>query len=137
MEESHPAHLHLPHQISRQPLPQMQNISTPLQWAYCMFTYIAVACDDDRIREMLTYAHIVLHLTQKHGGAGWLEYNQTFRQQAASDSTTKWNAVNPSLMASSARPRLIRFSYINLLSPLSGGGPQSPGLCHVDSRPIP
>ncbi len=66
MEESNPAHL--PQWMSRQSLPQMRNISTPLQWAYCMFTYIAVTCDDVRIRDMLAYAHIVLHLAQKGPG---------------------------------------------------------------------
>ena len=48
----------------------------------------------------MTYTRLVLHLAQKHGGTGWLDYDHTFRAQAAATPTTPWNAINPSLMAS-------------------------------------
>ena len=85
---------------TNQPLPHMRNITTPLQWIYCMLTYIAVRCPDEATRDRLSYARLVLHLAQKHGGQGWLDYDGTFRAQAASDPTLKWNAINSSLMAS-------------------------------------
>ena len=85
---------------TNQPLPHMRNITTPLQWIYCMLTYVAVRCPDEATRDRLAYARLVLHLAQKHGGQGWLDYDSTFRAQAASDPTLKWNAINPSLMAS-------------------------------------
>ena len=82
------------------PLPQMRNISTPLQWVYCMLIYMAVRCPDNQTRDMLTYTRLVLHLAQKHGGSGWLDYDKTFRLQAASNPSLRWNVINPSLMAS-------------------------------------
>ncbi len=63
-------------------IPQMRNVSTPLKWAYSMFTYISVVCKDEKTCDMLAYAHII---AQKHGGSGWLEYDHTFRQQATAD----------------------------------------------------
>ena len=41
------------------PLPQLRNISTPLQWIYCMITYIAVCCPDEATRECLAYARLI------------------------------------------------------------------------------
>ena len=100
IEESQLAPLS-PWMVTNHPPPQMRNISTPLQWIYCMLTYIAVRCPDEATRDRITYARLILHLAQKHGGQGWLEYDHTFRAQAASDPTLKWNAINSSLMASS------------------------------------
>ena len=65
-----------------------------------MLLYTAVRCPDEGTRQMLTYARLVLHLAQKHGGAGWLEYDHTFRAQAAANPSLAWNDFNPSLMAS-------------------------------------
>ncbi len=48
---------------------------------------------------MLAYGCIVLNLAQKHGGSGWLEYDQAFRQQSSADPSIRWNSLNPSLMA--------------------------------------
>ena len=99
MEETQPSS-HPASWLPRHSLPQMRSITSPLQWAYCMFSYIAVACPDGKTKDMLAYAHIVLHLAQKHGGMGWLEYDRTFCQQVAADPSIRWNAVNPPLMAS-------------------------------------
>ena len=99
LEESQPAAM-APWMSTHHSLPQMRNISTPLQWVYCMLTYITVLCPDEATRDRLIYAKLVLHLAQKHGGQGWLVYDDTFRAQAASDPSVKWNAINPSLMAS-------------------------------------
>ena len=66
-----------------------------------MLIYVAVRCPDEATRDRLTYVRLILHLAQKHGGQGWLEYDHTLHAQAASDPTLWWNAINPSLMASS------------------------------------
>ena len=60
----------------------------------------AVRCPDESTRQLVTYTRLVLHLAQKHGGSGWLDYDHTFRAQAASSAGVAWNAINPSLMAS-------------------------------------
>ena len=63
----------------------MRNISTLLQWIYCMLTYIAMQCLEEATCDCLTYAQLIPHLAPKHGGQGWLDYNYTLRTQAASD----------------------------------------------------
>ncbi len=77
--------------------PHMRSIQSPLQWVYTMLLFIAVRCPDEATRQLVTYTRLVLHLAQKHGGTGWLDYDHTFRAQAAATPTTPWN---PSLMAS-------------------------------------
>ena len=78
----------------------MHSIHSPLHWAYAMLLYIAVRCPDESTRQLVTYTCLVLCLAQKHGGSGWLDYDQTFRAQAASSPGVAWNAINPTLMAS-------------------------------------
>ena len=75
----------------------MRSIQSPLQWVYTMLLYIAVRCPDEATRQLVTYTRLVLHLAQKHGGTGWLDYDHTFKAQAAA---IPWNAINPSLMVS-------------------------------------
>ena len=100
-----------PWKATHHSLTQMGNISTPLQWVYCMLTYIAVLCSDEATRDRLTYAKLVLHLSQKHGGQRWLVYDETFHVQVASDPSVKWNAVNPSLMASAVNNSVSTNTY--------------------------
>ncbi len=86
--------------------PHMQSIHSPLQWVYTMLLFIAVRCPDEATRQLVTYTRLVLHLAQKHGGTGWLDYDHTFRAQAAATPITPWNAINPSLMASAVLAHL-------------------------------
>ena len=89
--------------------PRMRDISSPIQWAFCLLSYAAVLCDNQEIRDILSHGRIVLTLAQRHGGLGWLEYDRAFRQQATADSSIRWNTLNPSLMAAtvlSAPPSL-------------------------------
>uniref|UniRef100_A0A1X7VXP8 Uncharacterized protein n=1 Tax=Amphimedon queenslandica TaxID=400682 RepID=A0A1X7VXP8_AMPQE len=48
------------------------------------------AASDKRARriwpELAAYGQIVMNLTQRHGGRGWLSYDRLFRQQAAAGS---------------------------------------------------
>ncbi len=37
---------------------------------------------------------------QHHGGQGWLDYDQAFRQQVAADPSVRWNTLIPGLQAS-------------------------------------
>ncbi len=78
----------------------MRSIHSPLQWVYALLLNIAVHCPDKSTRQLVTYTCLVLQLAQKHGCAGWLDYDQPFRAQAASSPGLAWNAINQSLMAS-------------------------------------
>ena len=48
---------------------------------------------------MAAYAQLIIHLSQRHGGRGWLAYNRLFRQQAAAGCSHPWNQLAPSLLA--------------------------------------
>ena len=53
------------------------------------------------MRDMLAYApHLIIRESQRHGGAGWLDYDRVFQQQAALDASMRWNTLGPSIQAS-------------------------------------
>ncbi len=82
-------------------------------------------CDDEAVRDMLAaYGRIVLNLAQKHGGSGWLEYDQAFRQQVSAEPSIKWNSLNPSLMAATV-----------LVAPSTAPGTFCPHCQEVDHHP--
>ena len=80
--------------------PRLRGISSILTWVYCFLAYCAVRTDDQFVRGLLTYARLVLREARRYGGSGWIEYDRIFRQQAAADQCIQWNALSPSLVAS-------------------------------------
>ena len=52
------------------------------------------------MRDMLANAWLIIRESQRHGGAGWLDYDRVFRQQAALDASMRWNTLDPSIQAS-------------------------------------
>ncbi len=101
LDETAPASSH-PSWPTQATVAHMREISSALQWAYCLLSYIAVRCEDSAVRDMLAFGRIVLNLAQKHGGSGWLEYDRAFRQQSSADPSIRWNSLNPSLMVLAA-----------------------------------
>ena len=71
-------------------------IENPLTWA---FYFLAVSVKNQKAKDMAAYAQLIIHLSQKHGGRGWLAYDRLFRQQAAVGSNHPWNQLAPSLLA--------------------------------------
>ena len=61
---------------------------------------MAVRTQDPQTREMLAYSLLVIREALHHGGNGWQEYDQSFRRQAAIDSSLPWNSLSPCLQAS-------------------------------------
>ena len=104
--------------------PHMRSIQSPLQWVYAMLLFIAVRCPDDATRQLVTYTRLVLHLAQKHGGTGWLDYDQTFRAQAAATPSTPWNAINPSLMASAVLSSTSSGTFCHLCQEVDHSAPE-------------
>ena len=48
---------------------------------------------------------LVLREAQRHGGAGWLDYDRVFCQQAAIDTTLPWNSIHPAIQAATLTSR--------------------------------
>lgn len=80
--------------------PPVREVTTLPSWICCFLTYLAVGTSDVVTRERLAYAILVVREALRHGGMGWIEYDRSFRQQAALDSSIRWNVLNPGLLAS-------------------------------------
>ena len=79
---------------------RLREIESPLSWVFCFLVYIAIRTEDKEIRDMLSYARLIIQEAQCHGGAGWLEYDKWFlQQQAALTCKHPWNELNSSLHA--------------------------------------
>ena len=78
---------------------RMHNSANLLTWVSCFLTFMAVKSDCQLTRALAAYGQIIINLARKHGGQGWLAYDQLFRQQVAAGSPLKWNDLSASLMA--------------------------------------
>ena len=107
---------------------RMREISNPLTWVYCFLSFIAARTDCKATRDLVAYAQIVIQLARKHGGSGWLVYDQHFRQQLAGGADLVWNNINNSLMSAT------------VLAPLpddpSGSGRTVCRLCRGDDHSV-
>ena len=79
---------------------QLREIPSPTSWAICFLTYAAVRTQNMATQHQLAYARLILPEALRHGGNGWLEYNRTFRKQAAINPAIAWNALEPALHSS-------------------------------------
>ena len=68
-------------------------------WCYCFLGYLAIRTTDPATRDQLAYARLLIREQQRHGGQGWIDYDRAFRQQAASDPSSRWNNLLPGLQA--------------------------------------
>ena len=80
--------------------PQLREVSSLTTWCYCFLGYMAIHTADPTTRDQLAYARLIIREAQRHGGKGWLDYDRSFRQQAAIDPLTRWNTLSPGLLAS-------------------------------------
>ena len=78
---------------------KVREIEDPLTWAFYFLALLAVSVEDPKAKEMAAYAQLIIHLSQRHGGRGWLAYNRLFRQQAAAGCSHPWNQLAPFLLA--------------------------------------
>ena len=80
--------------------PRLRDVSSLTTWCYCFLAYIAMRTTDPTTRDQLAYARLIIREALRHGGAGWLDYDRAFRQQAAVDPSLRWNTLLPGLLAS-------------------------------------
>ena len=55
---------------------------------------MAILTSDPSTRDQLAYARHIIREDLRHGGAGWLDYDQAFRQQVAADPSLCWNTLH-------------------------------------------
>ena len=79
--------------------PRLRVVTSLPSWIYCFLTYIAIRANDQGVRDMLAYAHLMVREAQRYGGSGWLDYDRVFCQQAALDPSLRWNTLHPGIQA--------------------------------------
>ena len=80
--------------------PRLREVSSLPTWCYCFLGFVATLTSDPTTRDQLAYARLIIKQAQSQGGLAWMDYDKAFRQQLATDPSMRWNAVNPSLLAS-------------------------------------
>ena len=80
--------------------PRLREPTTLSTWLYCFLAYAAIATSDPKTRDQFAYARLIIREALRHGNSGWLDYDRSFRQQAAADPSLPWNTLVPSLQAS-------------------------------------
>ena len=53
--------------------PRLREVTCLPSWIYCFLAYIAIRANDNGVRDMLAYAHLMDREVQRHGGSGWLD----------------------------------------------------------------
>ena len=84
-----------PRSVGRREVPDM------LSWLHCFSLYAAIVCAHrpDRARQMWAYQALMITEARRCGGRGWLLYDATFRQQAASRDNADFSRLNQALYA--------------------------------------
>ena len=80
--------------------PRLREVTALPTWTYCFLAYVALQTDDQKVKDQLAYARLIIREAQRHSGSGWLDYDRVFRQQAALDPALKWNSLHPGIQAS-------------------------------------
>ena len=80
--------------------PRLREISSLASWCHCYLAYTATLTADPITRDQLAYGRLIIQQAQSQGGLAFLDYDRAFRQQVATDASIRWNALNPSLLAS-------------------------------------
>ncbi|XP_064388121.1 proline-rich protein 36-like isoform X3 [Halichondria panicea] len=63
--------------------PRMRDVHTLPLWLYCFLTYTVIPTTDQPTKDKLAYARLMILEASRHGHLGWLDYDRSFRQQAA------------------------------------------------------
>ena len=74
-------------------------VSSLSSWTFCFLAYVAIRAQDPETRDMLAYAQLLICEAQHHGGSGWLDYDQVFRQPTAIDPSLQGNTLHPGIQA--------------------------------------
>jgi hypothetical protein len=68
-------------------------------WCYCFLGYVAILISDPTTRDQLAHARLVITEALRHGGAGWMDYDRAFCQQASADPSLQRNTLLLALQA--------------------------------------
>ena len=79
--------------------PQLHDVSSLTKWC-CFLAYIAIRTADPTTHDQFAYTRLIIREALRHKGAGWLDYDRAFRQQAAVDPSLRWNTLLSGLLAS-------------------------------------
>lgn len=82
--------------------PRLREVTSVQAWCYCFLSYVATMTSDPVTRDQLAYARLIIRQSQSQGGHTFMDYDRAFRQQIATDPSIRWNALNPSLLASTS-----------------------------------
>ena len=80
--------------------PRLREVPSLISWVFCFIAYMAVRTQDLATRDQLAYCRLIIREALRHGGMGWLDYDRSFRSQAAIDRSMRWNVLLPDLQAS-------------------------------------
>ena len=82
--------------------PRLREVTNLSSWMYCFVAYVAMRANDQGVRDMLTYACLIIDNQRgsEAWGLGWLDYDRVFQQQAALDPSLRWNTLHPGIQAS-------------------------------------
>ena len=58
---------------------KLREVPDPLSWVSCFLTFMAAKVDSKECRDLAAYAQIIINLSRKHGGKGWMTYDRLFR----------------------------------------------------------
>ena len=83
------------HRTARREIPDI------LSWTQCFGIYVSVMASKypTRVPMMLAYQTTLLREARRCGGAGWQNYDSSFRQLAACNPKADWSKINTSLYA--------------------------------------
>ncbi len=79
--------------------PSMRDVLALPSWLYCFLTYTAILTTDPTTKDKLAYTRLMILEASRHRHLGWLDYDRSFRQQAAANPSLPWNTLSPVLHA--------------------------------------
>ena len=88
-------------QPNKMGLTSLRKIPDILSWTQCFGIYVSVIASKypTCVPQMLAYQTTFLREARRCGGAGWYNYDSSFRQQAACNPKADWSKINSSLYA--------------------------------------
>ena len=88
----------LPSYTAHLKAPETRNIGSLYTLVSAYSTYVAIVAEvhPDRVKDMLAYMRLLVRDASKHGGRGWLTYDQVFCRNRAG-TNQRWDNLDPSL----------------------------------------
>lgn len=79
--------------------PKHKVITSILEWMQCFGIYVAVISrkEPHRVVDLLGYQHLIIQAYQEYHGDSWLGYDRRFRQRAATNPSSSWSTIDPTL----------------------------------------